>query len=129
MAHQETESDQYKELIRHLAFEWIQIERPGVHFTYADYVRVIGRLLTATQSADRTTYIFMAVLNQAIQLGKTSAWIEQEIRFEILAEGIERSDLVRIFLYRTDPVDDDTLDTYNERRTRFPSSSKANQSA
>ncbi len=106
----------YKELIRHLAYEWAKVELPGAGLLYTDYIRIIGQLLTATQSHERTEYIFMGILKQAVELGKSSAWIEREIRFEELAEAVNRTDLVRLQLNYSDPIDDSALDNYNERK-------------
>ncbi|GAB2555081.1 hypothetical protein GCM10027085_52920 [Spirosoma aerophilum] len=115
------EPDPNKELIEHLANEWALIELPGPRPLYVDCMRVVGGLLAVTQSRERTEYLFMGILQQAIQLGKTYFWVEREVRFELLACEMNRSELARLHLRHSEPISDLSLDTYNERVNRFPS--------
>ncbi|GAB3050500.1 hypothetical protein [Spirosoma pulveris] len=118
------DSDDYKQFIRQLAYEWAKVELPGVTFLYADYIRIIGQLLTATQRVDTAGHIVRGILQQAVELGKNSAWVEREIRFEELALVTDRMELIRHQLTCSRPVDDLALDAYNERVNRFQSSLK-----
>jgi hypothetical protein len=116
---QPTESEQHKELIEHLAYEWSKFDLPGTHFRYHEYVRIIRLLLTATESLEQTKSIFMTILKQAVELGKTSFWVEREVRFETLAQATDRVELNLSYLKYSGPVDDGALDAYNERKNRF----------
>lgn len=108
------------QLVRQLAYQWVQAKLPTTHLSYADYVRAITGLQQAVGNAQRTTVIFTAIINQARSLGKSSEWIQHELRFEALAEFVEnRADLLLLDLEHGDGVDDEALDLYNERLTRF----------
>ncbi|WP_460907639.1 hypothetical protein [Spirosoma areae] len=68
----------------------------------------------------KTRTIFKAILQQASQLAKSSEWVEQELRFEALAEFIEdRVETLLLDLTHGGVVDDAALDLYNERASRF----------
>ena len=111
----------YKDLIEHLAVRWTAADLPApISYLYLDYVLAIGTLLLTTQSADRTRLIFTVVLNQAIALGRSSLWVEEELKFEGMVNGADRVDFLRLDLeHNGGDVDDETLDTYNERLYRF----------
>ncbi|AUD03514.1 hypothetical protein [Spirosoma pollinicola] len=115
------ESEPQKEFIRQLADEWVSVELPGLDFDYADCIKIIGGLLTATQNQQRTSQIFTAILDQAVELGKSSLWVEREVKFEILAHSIGREELLALELRHAPVMDDRVLDLYNERTRRFSS--------
>ena len=118
----------HKDLIEHLAVRWTAAHLPApVSYRYLDYVQAIGTLLLTTQDTDRTRLIVTVVLNQAIALGRSSRWVEQELKFEGMIDGADRADFLRLDLEQTASVnnnilDDETLDTYNERLARFSTS-------
>ena len=108
------------QLVHQLAYHWIQAQLPSARVSYADYVRAVADLQHAIGNAQRTTAVFTAVINQARALGKTSEWIQHELRFEALAEFVEnRADLLVLELEHDGRVNDDSLDLYNERLNRF----------
>ena len=109
----------YKELIQALTLQWVRAELPAQALTYADYQTDIGVLLLTTQNADRTTAIFQAVLAQAITLQKTAGWVKQELKFEGMIEGADRADFLRFELQHAATINDQLLDSYNERMNRF----------
>ncbi|GAB2559619.1 hypothetical protein GCM10027085_58370 [Spirosoma aerophilum] len=113
------EPDLNKELIKHLAYEWAMVKLPGPRLLYVDCMRIVGRLLAVTESKERTEYLFMGILHQAIQLEKTYFWVEREVRFETLAHATNRTDLMLLHLRHSEPLDDAALDAYNERVNRF----------
>ncbi|WP_229380046.1 hypothetical protein [Fibrella forsythiae] len=55
---------------------WVIAQRVADGLVYADYLLALRTLLLTTQDPDRTRLITQAVLRQAIDLGKTSRWIE-----------------------------------------------------
>ena len=66
----------------------------------------------------------MSVLRQAERLGRSSCWVEEELKFEGMIHGADRVDFLRLDLEQTatagnNTVDDATLDRYNERTSRF----------
>ena len=108
------------QLVRQLAYQWLQAKLPSTHVAYADYVRAIAGFQQAIGNAQRTRTVFIAVINQARALGKSSEWIQHELRFEALAEFVgNRADLLVLELEQGGRVDDDSLDLYNERLNRF----------
>lgn len=121
MEWQSTESDKHKELIRQLAYAWASVDLPGVGFTYADYIKVLSVFLSAIKDEERTKQIFRAILEQAVDLDKSSLWVEGEIKFETLAHVIGREELLTLELKHAPILDDQTLDLYNERKRRFTS--------
>jgi hypothetical protein len=110
----------YKELIQQLAFQWIWANRPAAGLVYQDYITTLRTLLLTTQSQEQTTAIVKAVLTQAVNLQKTSAWVQQELKFEGMLNGVDRADFLLLELQQAGGVDDQLLDAYNERRYRFP---------
>jgi hypothetical protein len=112
-------SNPFKELIQQLTLQWVGAELPAEGLTYNDYKNDISILLLTTQNLDRTRAIVMAVLAQATELGKTSAWVEQELKYEGMIEGADRVDFLRFEMEQADTVDDALLDQYNERMSRF----------
>ncbi|MFD2935310.1 hypothetical protein [Spirosoma flavum] len=75
-------------------------------------------LYDVTGSADRTRSIIMVVLDQVKALEKSSEWVARELRLEALAEFVEsRADRLRLEQAAT--VDDESLDLYVDRSTRF----------
>ncbi|WP_018620744.1 hypothetical protein [Spirosoma luteum] len=129
-------STDYKVLIEHLALCWVSADlspewywegerlAEPISYLYLDYLRSIGNLLLATQDPDRTEQIFTAVLNQAQALDKSPLWVEQELTFEGIIDGADRSDFLRFDLEQaiqhTDgKVTDELLDQYSERLKRF----------
>lgn len=112
----------YKDLIEHLAVRWTVANLPPdrlrederlpelINYLYLDYVRTIGTLLLTTQSLDRTQLIFMSVLNQAQRLGKSSFWVENELKFEGMVDGADRADFLNFELSQAAHVDDAVLD-------------------
>lgn len=115
------DSTNYKELINDLATALIRAKLPGEHLSYANSIQVISGLLMTTQNKDRTRHIFMAVLNQAIELNKTYSWIECELLFEIKATsfGENRNEALTYELKQASTINDQELDLYNERLNRF----------
>jgi len=75
----------------------------------------------STHDKDCTRPIFMAVLNQAIELGKTYRWVVNELLFEVRAItlGENRHAAVANTLKQSSSIDDDELDLYIERLNRF----------
>nr|WP_235985312.1 hypothetical protein [Spirosoma utsteinense] len=106
-------------MIQTLAYQWVQAELPALGLSYADYITDLRTLLLTTQNPDRTTAIVQAVLTQAIALRKTSAWVDEELKFEGMIHGADRTDFLRLDLQQADSVDDLLLDRYNERINRF----------
>ncbi len=113
------ENSPYKELIHELTFQWVRAELPVQRMTYVDYTLAIRTLLLTTQDSNRTRVIVQAVLAQATTLHKTSAWVEQELKFEGMIEGADRADFLLLDLQQADTIDDTMLDSYNERINRF----------
>lgn len=113
------DSSPHKELILSLVLEWIHAERLAQGLTYEDYVTDTRILLLTTQNPDRTRAIVQAVLDQAKALDKTSAWVEQELKFEGMIHGADRADFLRLDLSQASEVEDTALDSYNERISRF----------
>jgi hypothetical protein len=109
----------YRETVQTLAQEWVNAELPSVEFDCLDYTRSLRTLLLTTQSVERTTFIVQAVLAQAVALCKTADWVDEELKFEGMIEGADRADFLRFDLQQTGSVDDELLDRYNERMTRF----------
>lgn len=118
-----TESGEYNELMQQLADEWESVELPGVSFAFADCIKIIGGLLTATQDQQRTRQLVRAILYQAVEMSKSSLWVEREIKFETLAQSIGREELLALELKHAPAVDDQTLDLFNDRKRRFRSTS------
>lgn len=118
----------YKDLVEHLAVRWTVADLPApISYLYLDSLQAIGTRLLTTQDADRTRVIVTMVLNQAIALGRSSLWVEEELKFEGMIDGADRTDFLRLDLEQTASVnnnslDDATLDAYNERLTRFSTS-------
>ncbi len=112
--------DETGRVIRQLAVEWAKADLPGELLTYADYVRSIAGLHQAMADVCRTQYIVTAVIEQASDLGKSSAWVARELRFEALAQSSShRAVLLLLDLEDASGVDDAALDLYNERMKRF----------
>ncbi len=109
----------YKEVIQTLTYQWVQAALPADELVYADYVRSVSTLLLTTQSPERTTTIVQAVLRQAIDLRKTAAWVDEELKFEGMLEGADRADFLLFELHQAGSPDDAQLDRYNERIKRF----------
>ena len=119
---QSLDTSPYKELLGQLAYQWIAADRPAASRTYADYVTTLRTLLLTTQNPERTLTIVRAVLKQAIELDKTSQWVEREIKFEGMLQGVDRADFLLLELGQADRVSDQLLDDYNERVNRFATS-------
>ena len=109
-----------------LASEWQWDREPlpePVSYLYIDYLHTIGTLLLTTQDVDRTRQLVLGVLDQAQELGRSSRWVEEELKFEGMIHGADRADFLRLDLAQTAAVnhilDDATLDRYNERISRF----------
>lgn len=112
--------EEAKVIVQKLAFSWAHADLPNEHMAYVDFIRAINGLLTATRTARATAYIFAGVINQASALGKTSEWVEGELRFEAQAAAVGNRPKRLLFeLSRLEIVDDATLDLYNERLIRF----------
>ncbi|GAB3930364.1 hypothetical protein GCM10028804_40150 [Larkinella terrae] len=109
----------YQEGIQHLTRQWVRAGLPDLGLTETDFTFTIRTLLLTTQDMDRTTAIVQAVLAQAIALQKTSAWVDQELKFEGMIEGVDRADFLLLDLQQADNLDDAMLDSYNERINRF----------
>ena len=109
----------YKELIQSLTLQWVRAKLPASGLTFADYATDIRVLLLTTQNPERTSELVNAVLAQAIDLNKTSGWVEQELKFEGMIHGADRNDFLRLELSQAPSIDDALLDTYNERINRF----------
>ncbi|WP_332369852.1 hypothetical protein [Spirosoma telluris] len=101
-----------------IQYEGEQLAKPTTYL-YLNYQQMIGDLLLTTQSPERTESIVKAVINQAIALGKSSHWVEQELKFEGMLDGADRADFLRLELEQADVVDDTLLDIYNERINRL----------
>ncbi|PRY35496.1 hypothetical protein CLV58_11481 [Spirosoma oryzae] len=114
----------YKEVIQTLTYQWVQATLPADELVYADYVRSVSTLLLTTQSPERTTTIVQAVLQQAIDLRKTAAWVDEELKFEGMLEGADRADFLLFELHQAGSPDDAQLDRYNERIKRFATRSE-----
>ena len=113
------EEGPYKELVCQLAFLWLKAGLPSGELLYGDYLHAIALLLLTTQNPDQTRAITTAVLNQALDLGRSSAWVQQELKVEGILSCGDRADFLRFELSQLRSVDDATLDTYNERMNRF----------
>lgn len=106
--------------VRQLANEWARVDLPTQGLSYGDYIRAVTSLQAATQNMVKTRTLFKAILQQASQLAKTSEWVEQELRFEALAEFVEdRGEMLVLDLAHGGIVDDAALDLYNQRVNRF----------
>lgn len=113
------ENSPYKEVVQSLVIQWVRAELPAQGLTFPDYTQTVKTLLLTTQNPDRTTAVVQAVLYQAIALRKTSAWVEQELKFEGMIDGVDRADFLLLDLQQADSLDDALLDSYNERMNRF----------
>ena len=113
-----------KEVIQTLTYQWVQAALPADELVFADYVRSVSTLLLTTQSPERTTTIVQAVLRQAVDLRKTAAWVDEELKFEGMLEGADRADFLLFDLHQAGLPDDTQLDRYNERIKRFAVSSE-----
>ena len=109
----------YKEAVQTLALEWTQANLPAQGLIYPDYIKAIQVLLLTTQNPDRTALIVRTIVAQAVNLQKTSAWVEHELQFEGMLEGADRTDFLRFELQQMNQVNDAVLDRYNERINRF----------
>jgi hypothetical protein len=125
----------YKDFAEQLALRWSNANLSSewhwegeplpepVSYLYIDYLHTIGTLLLTTQDVERTRQLIIGVLNQAEELGRSSLWVEQELKFEGMIHGADRADFLRLDLEQTASVnnilDDATLDRYNERISRF----------
>ena len=109
----------YKELVQQLAYHWIAADRPAAGLVYDDYVTTLRTLLLTTQSPERTLAIVQAVLRQAVELDKTAQWVERELKFEGMLQGVDRADFLLLELGQAGEVSDQLLDDYNERINRF----------
>ena len=88
-----------KDLIEHGAVRWTVASLPApIPYLYLDYVQAIGTLLLTTQRADRNRLIFTGVLNQAIALSRSSRWVEEELKFEGMIDGVDRGHFLRLNL-------------------------------
>jgi hypothetical protein len=112
-------STPYKELILHLIDQWGNAGLVAQELTKEDHQTAISVLLLTTQNPDRTRTIVEAVLAQAIELGRTSVWVEQELKYEGMIEGADRADFLRFELAQAPSLNDTLLDQYNERMSRF----------
>ncbi|WP_461127983.1 hypothetical protein [Spirosoma aerophilum] len=113
------EHSPYKEVVQSLVYQWVRAELPAHGLTYLDYTMVVKTLLLTTQNPDWTSTVVRAVLRQALTLRKTSAWVEQELKFEGMIDGVDRADFLLLDLQQADTLDDALLDSYNERMNRF----------
>lgn len=110
----------YDGLIRTLALRWANAGLPApISYRYLDYSVAIRTLLLTTQSLERVEAILIGVLDQAQALGKTSVWVENELKFEGMIDGADRTDFLNFELSQAAPVDDALLDAYNQRLYRF----------
>lgn len=110
----------YDGLIRTLALRLANAQLPApISYLYLDYSMAISTLLLTTQSLERVEAIVRAVLDQAQALGKTSVWVENELKFEGMIDGADRADFLNFELSQAAHVDDGLLDAYNERLHRF----------
>jgi len=113
------DSEETKQLIRQLAYHWMQVELLPGHLFYSDYIKAIAGLHALTGNADRTTYLVLAVLNQAKELGRSAEWVEAELKIEAQAEVVgNRTGWLLADLKRQGAVDA-ALDAYNERMNRL----------
>ncbi|GAB4028039.1 hypothetical protein [Spirosoma gilvum] len=112
----------YKELIHTLINQCLHTELAGPQLSYQDYSRLVRTLLLTTQSSQRTRVIVEAVLAQAKELQKTTTWVEGELKFEGMLEGVDRTDFLLFELEQAGSVTDALLDQYNERLKRFSQS-------
>jgi hypothetical protein len=113
------ENAPYREAIQTLAQQWVQAKLLTQQFSLLDCATTIRTLLLTTQSLERTTTIVNAVLDQAVTLRKTSAWVDEELKFEGMIEGADRVDFLRFDLQQATDPDDALLDRFNERMNRF----------
>ena len=113
------DSEATKQVVRQLAYDWVRVELPTHSLTYADYVNTIAGLNTITDDVDRTATIFAAVITQAKALGRSSEWVQQELKFEAQVEAVgDRGKWLRLDVAARD-ASDAALDLYNERVNRF----------
>ncbi|MFC5411474.1 hypothetical protein ACFPMF_19280 [Larkinella bovis] len=109
----------YRDLVQTLTRRWVHAQLPALGLTESDYTVTIRTLLLTTQDENRTRLIVDTVLAQAIALHKTSVWVEQELKFEGMIEGVDRADFLLLDLQQAAVLDDAVLDSYNERINRF----------
>lgn len=108
-----------KEVVSRLAYTWFQGELSPGCLAYTDFVNTIAGLNLVTDDPDRTTAIFMAVMQQAKILGRSSKWVQTELTFETKVEAVgDRAKWLRLDVAAQD-ASDAALDLYNERITRF----------
>lgn len=67
---------------------WALAGLPTHSLVHQDFVATLTRLLIATGSTDRTTHIVSEVIKQAIQLERSSEWVQTELTFEAFAEVV-----------------------------------------
>lgn len=113
------ESEAINSDVRRLAMEWLRSQLSSRTLTYADYLSTIAGLNVVTGDSVRTARIMTAVIDQAKQLGYSSDWVQQEVRFEAQAEAVgNRNSWLQLQLQNSAGWDAD-LDLYNERLIRF----------
>jgi hypothetical protein len=107
------------ELFRQLVCNWGQVEGQAGPLTFRDYVDALMELQAITTNLERTKAISMGVIRQASQLGKSSGWLLDELKFEAQAERLgDRIEWLRTEV-AAQQASDESLDLYNERLKRF----------
>jgi len=118
--------DPAEELTRKLALVWTRAELPSPQpYLYLEYVSIIKSLLLDVGDLTQTETIVRAVLDQAVALGKNSAWVEVELRFEAMVSlaFIDRAEFTRLELRGMASMGhtdlDAVFDRFNDRTNRF----------
>ena len=112
-------ADEVTYRIRQLAYNWARFELPTFQLTYTDYVTTLTELQQATGRIEHTEELFAGVILQTNRLEYSSDWAAAELRFEALAclTGDRPKAMLLDLGHRA--ADDDALDLYNHRLTRF----------
>ena len=116
---QALDTERYQEFIQELVDLWICADRPAAGLTHQEYTTSLRILLLTTQSPKRTRAIVQAVFQQAVKLNKDSQWVERELKFEGMLNGVDRADFLLFELQQAGEINDQLLDAYNERLNRF----------
>lgn len=109
------------ELYHQMILHWGQVEGQAGMLKFSQYKMAFEELQTLTNRIERTKAIVEGVIRQADQLGRSPAWIMEELFFEIQAERLgDRREWLRSEV-AAEQASDMSLDLYSERLVRFAS--------
>ncbi|UHG94667.1 hypothetical protein [Spirosoma oryzicola] len=106
-------SDEERNVVRLLAYQWAKGDLPTRRLTYNDYVRAVASLQSITEDPARTAVIVSAVLDQAKEFGCSSEWVQDELKFEAQVEATgDRAHWLNLDVAAND-ASDESPDLYN----------------